>query len=296
MNNQQRAYMFASATVLMWSTVATVFKLTLRSLGIYPMLLGAALTSTVFLLAALAFQGRLGELGRISGRDWLRAATLGFLNPFLYYAVVLKSYELLPAQEAQPLNQTWTIAIVILSVPLLGQRLRWASLGAILVSYLGVTIIATHGQWHQVRLSDPFGVFLALASTVVWALYWIYNVKDTRDELIKLAANFICGTGYCLAAVLLFPQTVNGSWTGWAGAIYLGLFEMGVAYVCWMKALQLSENTARVSNLILLCPFISLALIHFVVGEPILGSTLVGLVFIMAGVVWQRSLATAQAV
>jgi len=83
MNNQQRAYMFASATVLMWSTVATVFKLTLRSLGIYPMLLGAALTSTVFLLAALAFQGRLGELGRISGRNWLRAATLGFLNPFL---------------------------------------------------------------------------------------------------------------------------------------------------------------------------------------------------------------------
>jgi len=94
--------------------------------------------------------------------------------------------------------------------------------------------------------------------------------------------------------VLLFPQTVSGSWTGWAGTIYLGLFEMGVAYVCWMKALQLSENTARVSNLILLCPFVSLVLIHYVVGEPILGSTVVGLVFIMAGVVWQRSLAPSQ--
>ena len=282
--------MYAAVVVLMWSTVPTVFKLTLRSIGIYPMLLAAALASTVFLLAALAVQGRLSELSRITWRHWLRAAVLGFLNPFLYYALVLKAYELLPAQEAQPLNQTWTIAIVILSVPLLGQRLRWASLGAILVSYLGVTVIATRGEWHHLKLSDPFGVFLALASTVVWALYWIYNMKDPRDELIKLIANFICGSVFCLAAVVAAPQATSDSWIGWAGAVYLGLFEMGAAYVCWMKALQLSENTARVSNLILLCPFISLVLIHYVVGEPILESTLVGLVFIMAGITWQRSL------
>jgi drug/metabolite transporter (DMT)-like permease len=79
-------------------------------------------------------------------------------------------------------------------------------------------------------------------------------------------------------------------WQGIAGGIYLGLFEMGLPFVLWLKALKYSGTTARVSNLIYLSPFISLILIHFFVGEQILLSTIAGLVFIISGIVWQSFL------
>ena len=69
---------------------------------------------TLFLV--LVAQKRLYLLRRYSGAALVRAAALGFLNPFLYYVVLFKAYDLLPAQEAQPLNYTWAITLAILFV------------------------------------------------------------------------------------------------------------------------------------------------------------------------------------
>jgi drug/metabolite transporter (DMT)-like permease len=64
---------------------------------------------------------------------------------------------------------------------------------------------------------------------------------------------------------------------------------MGIAYVFWLKGLQLSSTTAKVSNLIFLAPFISLILISLTVGEQILWSTFAGLAFITVGIILQRN-------
>ena len=58
---------------------------------------------------------------------------------------------------------------------------------------------------------------------------------------------------------------------------------MGLTFVLWLSALRASENTARVSQLIFLSPFLSLIFIHFVLGETIATSTYVGLVLIVGG-------------
>jgi hypothetical protein len=52
--------------------------------------------------------------------------------------------------------------------------------------------------------------------------------------------------------------------------------------------LRLAENTSRVSNLIFLSPFLSLILIHFILGEPIYSTTYLGLVVIVAGLLLQK--------
>ena len=135
--------------------------------------------------------------------------------------------------------------------------------------------------------SDPFGVFLALLSTVVWALYWIYNTKDDRDPVAGLLLNFLFGLPFVLAWCLVFSSPVV-SMTGLLGAAYVGFFEMGVTFVLWLNALRYSENAAKVGNLIFLCPFFSLVFIHFLVGEEILASTFVGLLLIVSGLVVQR--------
>ncbi len=222
-------------------------------------------------------------------RQWLGSAGLGFMNPFLYYVVLFSAYDLLPAQEAQPLNYTWAVTLSLLAVPLLGQKLRAADLAALLVSWAGVLVISTRGDLADLSFASPLGVGLALGSTVVWALYWIFNTRATRDPVAGLAANFICGTLYVLAATLLFSDPVVADWRALAGAAYVGVFEMGVTFVLWLTALRLTDSAARIGNLIFLSPFLSLFLIGTLVGETILPSTLAGLGLIVAGIALQQA-------
>ncbi len=289
MPDQRKATRYGLATVAMWSTVATAFKLSLAHLTPLQLLLYASLASCLVLELVLAATGRLGALFALSRPQWRRSMLLGALNPFLYYTILFAAYDLLPAQEAQPLNYTWAITLSLLAVPLLGQKLRRRDLLALVVSYAGVVVIASHGDVLGLRFASPFGVALALVSTLVWALYWILGAKDDRDPVVGLLANFLCSLPLTLLAVLCFSDPWPGSWAGLAGAAYVGVFEMGLAFVTWLTALRCAVNAARVANLIFLSPFLSLVLIHFLVGEAILPSTVVGLVLILAGLGAQRA-------
>ncbi|PKN35331.1 MAG: EamA family transporter [Deltaproteobacteria bacterium HGW-Deltaproteobacteria-19] len=288
MDNQKKAYGYALATVLLWSTVASAFKITLRYLSFLEMLFLASLTSAVAIFGILCIQGKLGFLRGMTRREWFHSAILGLLNPFAYYLILFKAYDLLPAQEAQPLNYTWPIMLVLLSALILRQRIRAVSAAAILLSFAGVLIVSTRGDLQGFRFTNPAGAALALSSSILWALFWLFNVKDPRDEALKLFLCFAFGTVYTFAALVLFAPLRCIPVPGLLGACYIGLFEMGITFVLWLKALTLSRSTAQVSNLIYLSPFVSLFFITMTVGEPILPSTVLGLSLIMAGVVLQQ--------
>jgi len=286
------AYVYAMIAVAFWATSATAFKLSLRHVGQLPLLLTASATSTGVLLAYLAATDRLRLLRTFTRRDWLWSAGLGLLNPFLYYVILFQAYSLLPAQEAQPINFVWPLTLVLLSIPLLGQRIRLASILAILISFTGVVVIATHPTRPvdilAFRFSNGPGVLLALGSTVIWALFWVLNTKDRQDEAVRLFGNFLFACAYILLAVLLFGRTGMGGWPGLLGGVYIGLFEMGITFLLWLKALKSAPTTAHVVNLIYLVPFLSLLVIALVLGETILPSTIVGLLLIVGGIILQK--------
>ena len=288
MERQTRAYLYAVATVGLWSTVASAFKLTLDHMGFLEMLLGASVVSLAALFVIVLAQGKLAAIAHSSAKDLACSAALGFLNPFLYYVILFKAYSVLPAQEAQPLNWTWPIMLVLLSIAILKQPIRWASVLAVAISFSGVLVISTRGDVLAFRFTNLPGALLALGSSIVWALFWIYNVKDYRDEIVKLFLNFVFGSIFTLAAVLFFGELRVPPSAGLLGVLWIGLFEMGITFVSWLKALQLSRTTAQVSNLVYAAPFLSLFLIHFIVGDEILPSTVLGLVLIVAGVIVQQ--------
>ena len=288
MKNQQQAYKYAITAVLLWSTVASAFKISLRHLDFLQLLFYASIVSIVTLFAILLVQKKLRLLKKLSKKDCFHSALLGFLNPFLYYVVLFKAYSLLPAQEVQPLNYTWPIMLVLLSVPLLNQQIKLKSIIAIVVSFVGVLIISTQGKILDFKFTNPTGALLALCSAVIWALFWIYNIKDELDEVVRLFLNFVFGFFYILVFTMIFSKIIVPNVAGFLGASYVGLFEMGITFIIWSKALKLSETTARVSNLIYFIPFLSLIVIYFVVGEKILFSTIVGLIFIVIGIIMQQ--------
>jgi len=287
-SNQNKAYLFAISAVLLWSTIASAFKITLEYIDYIQLLLLASIFSSIALFLILMIQGKTYLLKQLQRKDLLQSALLGFLNPFLYYLVLLKAYTLLKAQEAGTLNYIWPITLVLLSIPLLKQKINWISIVAIFTSFFGIMIISTEGKIASLGFREPVGVFLAVISSVFWALYWIYNVKDRRDEIVKLFVNFVFGTIFILIVVLLFSDIRNIQLPGIWGSLYIGLFEMGITYLLWLKALKFSINTAKVSNLVYISPFISLIIIRNVVGEQILVSTIVGLVFIISGIIIQQ--------
>lgn len=288
MEKQGQAYLFGLAAVLCWSTVAAAFKLSLRYLDPVQLLLYASLTSIVVLAAVLRLQGRFHLLFGYSRREYLQSLGLGLLNPLLYYLILLKAYDLLPAQEAQPLNYTWALTLALLSIPLLKQKLGMAEWAAGLVCYSGVLVISTRGDLAGFEFSNPLGVALALGSTVIWALYWIFNTRDRRDPVAGLLLNFVFALPFILLCALLFSSPRVADVRGLIGAVYVGVFEMGVTYVLWLLALKRSANAARIGNLIFISPVFSLVLIHLLVGEEILPSTLVGLGLILTGLLIQK--------
>ena len=287
--NQKKAYLFALLAILFWSTISSALKITLRYMAFDQMLLWSVLSGIIFLGIINQSGKNALRLKHLTKKDFLSSAIMGFFSPFMYYLILFKAYDLLEAQVAGVLNYTWPIVLVLLSVPMLKQKISYRSLLAISISFLGILLISTHGNFQSLRVMNPLGVSLAVGSAFFWALYWIFNMRDQREDSGKILLNLIFGFLYMLIYFLVrgkepFLPDIEGI----IGSLYIGFFEMSFTYVVWLKALNYSKNVVRVSNLIYLSPFIALFWIKEAVGETIHLFTVAGLILIILGIILQQ--------
>ena len=288
MGGMKRAYVLGLLTVLFWSTSATAFKISLAHLDVFQLLFYGVLTAVGVLGIFLAATGRLGQVVSLEAAGRRQALVLGALNPFVYYLMALKAYDLLPAQVVQPINYTWVITLTLLSVPLLKQPLKGYQILAALVCYSGVVVISL-GSGAQGAPLSLVGIFLAVSCTLIWALYWIYNVKSQADPLVGIFLNFLVSLPLCGLACFFFSGFCVSHIHGLYGAVWVGIFEFGLAFIAWVSALKAAGNrTNQVTNLIFLTPFVSLVWIRLVLGEVIRLQTWLGLGLILSGILVQK--------
>jgi drug/metabolite transporter (DMT)-like permease len=179
----------------------------------------------------------------------------------------------------------WPIILVFLSVPILKQKIEKRSFIALFISFAGVYIISSQGKLFGRGHSDINGILLATGSSIFWAFYFILNVKDKRDEGVKLLLNFIFGSIFLIITMIFTGKWNTGpGWTGALASVYIGIFEMGITFFLWLKALQMASTTDKVSNLVYLAPFLSLLFIHFILHEHVYYTTPFGLIFIISGI------------
>ena len=280
---ERRALLYALASVVLWSTVATGFKLGLRDLAPVQLLLLGCVIALVFFAASRGF-----VRAKLSLRQHLAAAALGLVNPFAYYLILFEAYDRLPAQIAQPLNFTWAIALALLAMPLLRQRLSargWTGVG---IGYVGVVVILTKGEFKGLGHFDPLGVALALGSALIWAWYWIMTVRLGIHPVPLMLNGF--GVATCVVAVVCWatvglpPLSLQNVGYG----AWVGLVETGIAFLLWQRAMALTKHAGKLGTLIFLAPFLSLVLIAVVLGEAIHPSAVAGLVLIAGGLVLSR--------
>jgi len=285
---ERRAFLLALAAVLLWSTVATAFKITLTYLSPLQMVAAASVVSFLFLLTVILVQQRQQEIIPELRKHLRYYLVLGLLNPLVYYLVLFQAYTLLPASQAQPLNYTWAIALTLMAAVFLGQKIRKRDWIACVLGYLGVLVIATRGDILGLNFTSVAGVGWALLSTFLWAGYWILNTRHQSEPVLTLLLCFGISLPFSLAASWYWTDWSGIPWQGWAAVTYVGLFEMGLTFVLWLKAMKLTQNTAKISNLIFISPFISLVLLAVIIGETIYPATVIGLVLIISGLVIQQ--------
>ncbi len=287
-SSPRKAYIFAILAVLFWSTSPTAFKLGLRHLDTWQLLTGATLSSTLVLGIMTVVRGNLRSLRSFTRKDLLFSALMGLLNPVAYYLILFKAYTILPAQVAQPLNMVWPIVLVLLSIPMLGQRIGWQSIGAMLLSFSGVVLVSLQGGAGAQHPQNRLGIILALSSSVVWAFYFLFNTRDRRDPVARMFLNFAFASGYLLLGGILKGQALPSSAEGWYASIYVGVFEMGVTFVLWLMAIRLAPSSDRISNLVYVAPFLNLLLASQILDERIYLTTLFGIILLVSGILIQN--------
>ena len=293
MTSQTKAFLYAGLTMLAWSTVSTAFKVALENLTPMQLIYVSMATAAFFLLGTMAAGRKLSEFRSLSGRDWRNGILLGFML-YLYYTVLFVAYDYLPAQIAQPINYTWALMLAILASWLMNQKLSARELFWMLFAYTGVLVISL-GAGGELGPLHPAGMVCIIASTLLYALYWIVNTKSRIPAFPGLVICFF--TSFVLAAVTLMVQ--GGSLliplSPLLGGVYVGLFELAIPFLLWGMALRLTSSVARISTLPFLVPFLALFWISLVIHEPIAWTTLLGLSIIISGTFMQQRIAARRA-
>lgn len=289
MKKNTQAILLALAAVLSWSTVATAFKVALTYLSHFEMLLIASLTSVLIFSLVLTFQNKWGLVKGLTGKQWKELAFQGFLNPAAYYLILFKAYYMLPAQVAQPVNYAWPIVLLILLAVFAKQPIPSKKYIGMVISMSGVVMISLGtGQLSDMDVPAS-GVLLAAFSAFFWAGYWMVNNKNKgkTDAIVSLFGSFLCGNLYLIASIPLFGISIPNL-NGLLAGMYVGGFEMAIPFICFGIAMRITSNPTLINQLCYLSPFLSLFFIAMVLHEPIVITTYIGLVLIVAGIVFNE--------
>ena len=140
------------------------------------------------------------------------------LLPLLASATVLLGLRLMSLADATAISFAAPLFVVILSVPLLRERVgasAWVGVG---VGFLGVLIVARPGAG-----SIAWAALLPLATAFLFGLYQVLTRLASRGDPAATTLTWTILTGFLLTTPLLPLGWANGSLAGWLLLILSGL-------------------------------------------------------------------------
>ena len=282
----KKEYLLAGISILSWASTAAVGTLMMDSLSELAVVFYNSLTATVFLLAVSAVTGRLRLLRTLRPKTLCLLSALGLLGMFLMSVLFYYGLARLEAQQAYIINYLWPILIVFFSWLILKQPMTARTCAALLLSFFGVIIVATEGSLTDLAGVDMSGVVACLLGACCYALFSVLNMRVQCDKFVAMLVYYVATTVVSLLCLLVQGSVPVLTAAQWGGTLWLGMVTNGLAYTTWALAMDRGD-TAKLSNLAYLTPFLSLVYIFFLLHEPIRLSSYVGLVFILSGVLLQ---------
>jgi len=223
-----RATLAGCAALALWAFLAALARFTAP---LPPLLV----TSLAFAVAGLLGMGWLARQGRL--RAALSQPPMAWAHGVLglagFHALYFAALALAPAIEANLLNYSWPLLLVLLAAPLRGLPLGRQRLAGVALGALGTAVLLGGGAAFPASAWPGFACAFAAACT--WALYsvlagtrWLADVPSEALAVFCLGAALLCG----LAHLGFEPPALPSA--GQACAILLlGLGPMGVAFFLW---------------------------------------------------------------
>ncbi|MGB3297345.1 MAG: EamA family transporter, partial [Phormidesmis sp.] len=236
-SGQQRATLIGVTTILMWSTLALLTKLS----GAVPVFQLTAMAFTVAFLIGIAFLKRAGghplQYLKLPLTVWAVGIT-GLFGYHFFYFIALKNA---PAVEASLISYLWPLLIVLFSALLPGERLRWFHCAGAIAAFFGVGLLVTQGQTITFDARYTTGYVSALICAIIWAGYSLLSRK--LGTIPTSAVGGFCGATAILAWIchFVFESTVMPSGGEWLAVLGLGLGPVGLAFFTWDYGVKLGN-------------------------------------------------------
>jgi drug/metabolite transporter (DMT)-like permease len=227
---RRRATSIGFVAVLMWSLLALFTAAT----GQVPPLQLAAMTFAIAFFLALGKWLLRGEdvMAHLAHPPLVWGVGVGGL--FGYHFFYFLALRQAPAVEASLIAYLWPLLIVLFSVLLPGERLRWWHLAGALTGFAGAALLLLSGQGFAAGIHLAPGHFAALACAFIWSSY---SILSRRQGTVPTdAVGGFCGVTALLAllAHLLFENTIWPAGVGqWLAVAGLGLGPAGPAFFFW---------------------------------------------------------------
>lgn len=279
----KKEYIYAIISVLLWSTTATVTKILLGNLDSIQILLFGSLFAVIFLFLINCIKGNLNEIKNYKLKDYSKIFTIGILGTFLYNLFLYLGINTLQASQAFIINYLWPIMTVIFACIILKEKITIKKIIAIIISFIGVIIVSSNGNLLNIEKSSIIGTIYCILAAISYGLFSVLNKKQNYNKYISMMlyylTSFFISLIYCVCAKKIFIPEMNQL----LGLLWIGVFTSAIAFTSWAFALE-KGDTAKVSNIAYITPFISLVWTSVLLKENLNIYSVLGLIIIILGI------------
>ena len=278
----KKTYVLAFTAITFWSTVSVTTKLLLKDFTNFQVLWISTLFAAVGLLFVNLFTGQLKVLKTYTFKDFIRIALIGLPGLFFYYVFFYAGSARMPASQAFIVNYLWPIMSVLCACLILKEKMTLKKGVALGMSFLGVVIV----MWHDLFAFEQemlIGAGLCVMGAVSYGLFTALNQKYQYNKRVSMMISYV--VTFVLTGIInavqgnLFLPTLTQS----LGFAWNGMFTMAFAGTAWITALE-SGETAKISNLAYITPFLSLVWTTLILHETVQLNFIIGLVMIVLGI------------
>ena len=251
----------------------------------------------VVLLILLPFTlaGLKRKFGQLQGKTVLLA--LGFFGGGLHLAFQWLGLHYTTATSATLYLSTAPVFILLLSRPLLGERIAARQWMGVAVSFCGVALIGTQGKLSPVSFNA--GDALALLSMLFWGSYTVLlrlrrDNLDTPEFMALLCAMGLATLLPWVAVEIAQGVEIKLSFNGSSAVLYSAIGSLLLAGAGWTYVVK-RLGAARAGATMHLMPGIAAVMAMVFLGEAPFWYHFAGIALILAGVALSSSRASSAA-
>lgn len=281
-------YLVLAATLVLWSGNWIVARAVRDDIS--P---GVATTGRLLIalavLAPFVCRGFGERLRAFTPHDWRIFALLGLSGGGVHLAMQWLGLHYTTATSGTLFLSTTPVFILLMSRPLLGERIVARQWTGVLVSFAGVAAIAARGDPALLAaLRFNIGDLLAVGSMAMWALYTVI-LRLRRDALDTAQSIFlVCAFGLVfmlpwLGYDLVARARVTLTTAGMLAVAYSAIGSLLLAYAGWAYVVK-RLGASRAGATMHLMPVISIVLAAVFLGERPEWFHFAGMLLIFAGV------------